>query len=69
MCSNVCEVLIAEQHLFTSQMLVACGTQLKGTAKQMKQYAVRLNKVVHFTVATIVQALQLTTVYPAVKVS
>ncbi|KAK4310865.1 hypothetical protein Pmani_017598 [Petrolisthes manimaculis] len=60
----------SQEHKLDQQqikMLVECGSQLERMVRELSLYAVRLNKVVHFTVATIVEALQLTTVYPAVK--
>ncbi|KAG7160257.1 uncharacterized protein LOC121876485 [Homarus americanus] len=80
---RVTSVLAAISHLATSliaqasqerkleedqiEIMVGCGTNLERVVRELTPYSYKLNKVVHFTVATIVGALQLTTVYPAVK--
>nr|XP_045617905.1 uncharacterized protein LOC123770265 [Procambarus clarkii]XP_045617906.1 uncharacterized protein LOC123770265 [Procambarus clarkii]XP_045617907.1 uncharacterized protein LOC123770265 [Procambarus clarkii] len=50
------------------KVMVGCGTNLEHVVKELTTYKIKLNKIVHFTMAAIVGALQLTTVYPAVKV-
>lgn len=50
------------------QELVGCSSNLERVVKELAPFKIKLNKVVHFTMATIVVALQQTTVYPAVKV-
>lgn len=71
--SHLTTALIAqasqEQKLEDSQIrdLVGCSSNLERLVKELAPFKVKLNKVVHFTMATIVVALQHTTVYPAVK--
>ncbi|KAG0711014.1 Unhealthy ribosome biogenesis protein 2 [Chionoecetes opilio] len=47
--------------------LVGCSGNIERLVKELSPFKVKLNKVVHFTMATIVTDLQRTTVYPAVK--
>lgn len=49
------------------QELVGCSSNIERLVKELNAFKVKLNKVVHFTMATIVSAVQRTTVYPAVK--
>ncbi|KAK8399199.1 hypothetical protein O3P69_003369 [Scylla paramamosain] len=60
----------SQEHKLEDQQikeLVGCSSNIERLVKQLDAFKVKLNKVVHFTMATIVIALQRTTVYPAVK--
>ncbi|XP_071515619.1 uncharacterized protein [Panulirus ornatus] len=50
------------------KIMVECGNQVERVVRKLNPYSVKLIRVVHFTVATIVGDLQRATVYPAVKV-
>ncbi|CAL4120171.1 unnamed protein product, partial [Meganyctiphanes norvegica] len=49
------------------QKLEVCSNNLERVVREITQYSTEVNKIVHFTVANIVEALQQTTVYPAIK--
>ncbi|XP_045129896.1 uncharacterized protein LOC123515415 isoform X2 [Portunus trituberculatus] len=60
----------SQEHKLEDQQikeLVECSSNIERLVKQLAAFEEKLNKVVHFTMATIVIALQRTTVYPAVK--
>lgn len=61
-------ILLFSLFILFIQNLVGCSSNLERLVKELAPFKVKLNKVVHFTMATIVVALQHTTVYPAVKV-